>query len=170
MSESVSPRKTSRPKMPDDYGIPENNDALLPWSYVEDRLKAARNYWIATVGAKGAPAVTPVWGVWVDGKVFFDGSPLTRRGRNIAKNPHVVVHLESGDQVVILEGRARIYTSAPEPSLAGRVAEAYRQKYAADGYSPTAEQWNEGGLFVFEPDTALGWTKFPEDVTRWALK
>ncbi len=169
MSERIPQPKASRPIMPDGYGIPENDDDLLPWSFVEQKMQEARNYWIATASKTGRPAATPVWGAWVDGKLYFDGSPETRRGRNIAQNPNVVVHLESGDQVVILEGKTRIYTTAPGRSLAERVAAAYTAKYAASGYSPTPNQWDAGGLFVFEPETAMAWTQFPRDVTRWKM-
>jgi hypothetical protein len=30
-------RRTGRPLMPDGYGVPENNDDLLPWSYVDEK-------------------------------------------------------------------------------------------------------------------------------------
>jgi Pyridoxamine 5'-phosphate oxidase len=169
MSERVLQPKAGRPIMPDGYGVPENNKDLLPWSFVEEKMVEARNYWVATATKSGHPAATPVWGAWVDGKFYFDGSPQTRRGRNIAQNPRVVVHLESGDQVVILEGKARIFSGAPERALAEKVAAAYSAKYSASGYSPTPEQWDAGGLFVFEPETAMGWTQFPKDVTRWQL-
>ncbi len=170
MSQTASQPSVGRPVFPEGYGIPENNETLLPWSYVEERMTEARTYWIGTASKDGRPAVTPVWGVWVDGKLYFDGSPQTRRGRNIAQNSRVVVHLESGDKVVILEGQARILNSAPERSLAERLAAAYTQKYATAGYSPTPEQWDAGGLFIFEPETVLAWTQFPADTTRWKVK
>ncbi len=170
MSQMISQPQAGRPLMPDGYGVPEHNDTVLPWSYVDERMSAARNYWIVTASTDGRPAATPVWGAWVDEKLYFDGSPETRRGRNIAQNPRVVVHLESGDQVVILEGQAQILQSAPERSLAERVAAVYREKYAEAGYSPEATQWDQGGLMVFEPRMAMGWTKFPEDVTRWKIE
>ncbi len=165
----MSEPTADRPIFPEGYGTPENNDNLLPWSYVEERMTPARNYWIVTASHNGRPAATPVWGVWLDGKLYFDGSPQTRRGRNIAQNPHVVVHLESGDQVLILEGQASILTAAPDRTLATRLAAAYTQKYAAAGYSPTSEQWDAGGLFIFQPETVLAWTQFPQDTTRWKL-
>jgi hypothetical protein len=170
MSEQILHPKAGRPVMPEGYGIPENNKDLLPWSFVEERMDAARNYWIATANTNGRPAVTPVWGAWVEGKLYFDGSPETRRGRNIARNPRVVVHLESGDQVVILEGKARIFSSAPDRALAEKVAAVYRAKYSGSGYSPNAAQWDSGGLFEFEPEMVMGWTQFPKDVTRWQMK
>jgi hypothetical protein len=158
-----------RPLVPDGYGVPESNENLLPWSYVEERMQAARNYWIGTANREGKPAATPVWGAWIDGKLYFDGSAETRRGRNITENPKVVVHLESGDQVVILEGEAVILTGAPERDLAVRLSEAYTAKYGGLGYSPGPESWDGGGLFVFTPEKAMGWAKFPEDLTRWSL-
>ncbi|NLG99495.1 MAG: pyridoxamine 5'-phosphate oxidase [Chloroflexi bacterium] len=161
--------KTGRPVMPDGYGVPENDETLLPWDYVDSRMAKARNYWIITVSPNGAPAATPVWGVWFDDKLYFDGAPSTRRGRNIMSNPRTLVHLESGDEVVILEGQTVILQGAPERSLAERVASEYTQKYASQGYSPTPDQWDQGGLFIFTPTKAIGWSKFPEDVTRWKL-
>jgi PPOX class probable F420-dependent enzyme len=165
--ESMRPAKAGRPIMPDGYGVPDNNSGLLPWSYVEERMREAKNYWITTAAPGGRPAATPVWGAWVDGRLYFDGAPTTRRGRNIRRNPRVVVHLESGDQVVILEGEAVILSGPPEPALAERVATAYTEKYAALGYSPGPDNWDGGGLHIFTPQTAMGWTQFPNDVTRW---
>jgi nitroimidazol reductase NimA-like FMN-containing flavoprotein (pyridoxamine 5'-phosphate oxidase superfamily) len=154
--------------MPDGYGVPQGVAGTLPWSFAEERLVAARNYWISTTRPDGRPHAVPVWGVWVDGKLYFDGSPETRRGRNIAENPAVVAHLESGDQVVIVEGEAH-ETRAPERGLAKRLAAAYKAKYAASGYSPSPDSWDQGGLYVVEPRKAFAWTKFPQDTTRWTF-
>jgi hypothetical protein len=158
-----------RPIFPDGYGIPDNNEGLLPWSTFEERMIAAKNYWIATATLRGKPAVTPVWGAWVDGILYFDGSPATRRGRNISHNPQVTVHLESGDEVLILEGTAIILAGAPEPGLAAKLSAEYTRKYGPLGYSPGPESWDGGGLFVFTPKTGMGWTRFPQDVTRWTF-
>jgi len=42
------------------YGIagPGEGRGLLPWSWAEERIAAARRYWLATVAADGAPHVT----------------------------------------------------------------------------------------------------------------
>jgi len=165
----VQPEKIGRPLMPDGYGVPEHNQSLLPWSYVDEGMREAVNYWIVTVSPSSKPAATPVWGAWLDNKLYFDGAPTTRRGRNISRNPHVTVHLESGNQVVILEGETVILNSAPEPALAERVAAAYTEKYGPMGYSPGPDTWDGGGLFIFTPKIGLGWTIFPEDMTRWEL-
>lgn len=132
-------------------------------------MRTARNYWIATASPDGRVSATPVWGVWVEGALFFDGSPQTRRGRNIAANPSIAAHLESGDQVVIIEGEA-FEVIQPERSLAAKLAAAYAAKYAADGYTPTPDQWDQGGLFCLRKQRAFAWTKFPDDTTRWVFE
>ena len=82
---------------------------------------------------------------------------------------HVSLHLESGDRVVILEG---VSTPAgkPEAELANRLVAAYRIKYAAQGYSPEPNQWDEGGLYVFTPSQCIAWTSFTEDPTKFVFE
>ena len=148
------------------YGIPETEEGMLPWSHVAERMQKSLNYWIATVDSQNHPHATPVWGAWVDGTLFFDGSPQTRRGRNLAENPAVVVHLESGSDVVILQGEA-LQIHAPERALADRLAAAYTAKYKDMGYAPSPDTWKEGGLYRVTIHQAYAWTKFPADATRW---
>jgi PPOX class probable F420-dependent enzyme len=169
MNQSDYPQEpvVDRPVLPEGYSGPEHLEVLLPWSFVEERMTAARNYWVCTTTRSSQPVATPVWGAWVGGKLYFDGSPETRRGRNIRSNPKVTVHLESGDQVVILEGDAEILTGAPERAVAEQVSQQYNAKYADSGYSPTPESWDGGGLVIFTPRKAMGWSKFPNDLTRW---
>jgi nitroimidazol reductase NimA-like FMN-containing flavoprotein (pyridoxamine 5'-phosphate oxidase superfamily) len=98
----------SRPYAPG-YGIPSNPRGMLPWSFVEERMSAARNYWVATVLPTGGPHLTPVWGLWVEGVFYFGSGAQTRKARNLAANPNVAVHPESED-VVIIEGVAEALT------------------------------------------------------------
>ncbi len=79
---------------------------MQTWSWAVERLESALNYWFSTTRPDGRPHAMPAWAVWVDHALYFDGSPETRRSRNLAVNPAIAVHLESGDQVVILEGEA----------------------------------------------------------------
>lgn len=161
--------KASRPLMPDGYGVPETNDGTLPWSWVVERLERARNYWFSTTRPDGRPHAMPAWAVWLDGVLYFEGSPETRRARNLAANPALVVHLESGDEVVILEGRAR-EASPPEPALARRLAEAFTAKYGqSHDYRPAPDQWDEGGLWAMRPQIAFGWSEFPLGTTKWTF-
>jgi nitroimidazol reductase NimA-like FMN-containing flavoprotein (pyridoxamine 5'-phosphate oxidase superfamily) len=159
--------KISRPHFP--KGYLENPKALLPWSHVEQRLSDALHYWLCTVRPDGRPHAVPKWAVYVDAKIYFDGSPETRHARNIAQNPQVVLHLESGEDVIIVEGTAKEY-GKPAAELALQIAQAYAQKYADRGYAPEPDQWDEGGLFEITPHTVIAWTQFTDDPTRFTLE
>lgn len=169
-NESNEP-KPSRPHIPE-YGIPESEEGMLPWSHVCERMKNALNYWIATVSPEGQPHATPVWGVWLDDALYegfyFDGSPQTRRGRNMAANPKIAVHLESGDDVVIFKGEVD-QINGLDRNFSTRLAAAYTAKYQAKGYAPTPDTWDESGLYVVRPRVVFAWTNFPQDTTRWVF-
>ena len=87
---------------------------------------------------------------------------MTRRARNLAANPAVVVHLESGDDVVILEGEAR-EVGKPERALAERLSAAFTAKYAATKYEyrPPPEQWDRGGLWAMRTHGRLRVERLP---------
>ncbi len=163
---------TERPEVPEGYGLPEDDEGILEWAWAEERLVGAMNYWISTVRPSGRPHATPVWGVWHEGALYFDGSDQARRMKNIAANPEVAVHLESGDEVVIVEGTAASETKPPKRELAEKLAALYTAKYAAHEYAPSPDQWDEGGLYVLRPRKALGWMlkpgmEFGKTYTRW---
>jgi hypothetical protein len=154
--------------MPKGYGVPETDEGMLEWGWAVGQLESAPNYWFGTTRPDGRPHTMPAWAVWLDGTLYFEGSPRTKRARNLAENPAVVVHLESGDDVVILEGEAH-EVGKPDRALAERLAAAFTEKYGATKweYRPPPEQWDEGGLWSMQPRVAFGWTDFPADTTRW---
>lgn len=145
----------SRPHVPD-YGIPESTEGLLDFDYVLETFREARNFWLVTVRPDGRPHAMPVWGVVVDGRVHFGGGPNTRKAKNLKANPAIVVHSESGEQVAIIEGRAKII----DESLQERIDDAYEVKY---------DMRHGPYVWQVDPDRAFGWTKFPDDVTRWTF-
>lgn len=165
--ETLSP-VAARPTMPDGYGVPETLKGTLPWSFVEERMVAAQNYWIATVRPNCRPHAMPVWGAWIDEKLYIEGSPDTVRHRNIRSNPHVVAHLESGSEVVIVEGEA-FEVGKPPRSLGEQLSEQMTAKYGPD-YAPGPDAWDEGGLFVIHPKKVFAWKQFPKDTTRWIIE
>jgi hypothetical protein len=148
--------------MPRGYGIASGEDGVLPWSWAEARLAASRNYWIVTADAGGRPHAMPVWGVWLDGAVWFSSDRASRKARNLAGKPGIVVHLESGDEVVIVEGSAEEVgdRDALEP-----FARAYEEKYGVgiDLDRPI------GPVYRVRPLTVFGWREedFPTSATRW---
>jgi nitroimidazol reductase NimA-like FMN-containing flavoprotein (pyridoxamine 5'-phosphate oxidase superfamily) len=172
MSKRVAPKKKTvqqsgpivdRPHIPG-YGVPTHLKGLLPWSHVIERMEAAQNYWICTVGPNHEPHATPVWGLWLDDRLYFGGGPNTRRQRNLKANPAVCLHLESGSDVLILHGEAQPL-GKPERALTLRLLEISQQKY---GYAPSPEEYEAGeNITVFRPRKVLAWTQFPKDATRW---
>lgn len=154
------PKSSSRPYMPG-YGIEADTaeQDLLPWSYVEEHMLAAHNYWVATASLQGEPHTVPVWGIWYQGAFYFSTGANTRKGHNLAENPHLVVHLESGDETIILEGRARL---AMEEPLFSKLSDTYYTKYQVrfSGEDP---------VYKLQPTKAFAWIEkdFPNTATRW---
>jgi len=155
--------------MPDGYGVPDSSAGLLDWSDVEARLTTAPQYWMATTRPDGRPHVVPRWGVWVDGRFWYDGAPTTVHARNLAQNPACTLHLQDGWQAVIVDGASQ-QASPPGVELGARLAAAFADKYSDRGYEPGADAWEgpaAGGLVVFSPAKAVAWFDFPNDVTRF---
>ena len=159
---SASEPLRDRPQMPSVYGIePEEAGGMLEWSAVAGRLAAARSYWVATTRADGRPHASPVWGLWLDGAVMFDADVNSVKALNLARDPRAVVHLESGDDVVILEGVA---VPMRGQDLRERYADIYEEKY---DFHP---EGMEGAVaFCVAPKVVLAWHEvdFPKTATRF---
>jgi hypothetical protein len=154
----------TRPQMPG-YGVPEDESGLLEWSAVAGRLAAAKIYWVCTASGAGVPHAVPVWGAFVD-DVLYLGAGGPRTNRNLAANPRVTVHLESGDNVVIIEGVVAPWTGASE-QLGKAIDDQYAGKYDWRPSSEAADGGIGDGWQVIRPDKIIAWTSFPADATRW---
>jgi hypothetical protein len=159
--------ETSQPRMFGGY----IGSAELPWTWATERLTRARNYWIATTRPDGKPHSRPVWGVWLDDAFYFSTGSLA--APNLAARPAITVHLESGSEVVIIEGVAE---PVGDSALVERVVSLYNQKY----------DWNvdphnlPGPFYAVRPQVAFGWhidesELNPESTglgtaTRWRFK
>ena len=158
--------KPDRPVMPKGYGVPEDEEGMLDWSYVREMMETNLVYWVCSVRPNGRPHASPIWGVWVDDRFFFEGSPETRRGRNIAENPAVSVHTERGDEVVIIEGDV-VTVEKPDPELGRRLSAAYAKYKEKYDYAPEPTAWDENGIFAVTPRNVLAWKDFFKSATRW---
>ena len=151
--------------MPASYGIsPGPTPEMIAWSTVRDRLLNERNYWIATTRPGGRPHTMPVWGIWQDDMLYFATDPASRKSRNLVANSSAIVHLESGDNVVILEGIAKEVRDA---TVLGHFAEAYEVKY---GFRPDTTGISSS-VYCFRPEFSYAWreTDFPRSATRWSF-
>lgn len=82
------------------------------WTEARKRLEKAekyRTYWLATVLPDGRPHVVPLLGLWRDGTFYFLTGEATRRGKNLANDPHCVVTVSStalASLDLVVEGEA----------------------------------------------------------------
>ena len=141
-------------------------DGPLGWDHVEERLEGSRSYWIVTARPDGRPHAAPVWGVWVEGSLYFGTGRGSVKGRNLARRPDLVVHLESGDDVVILEG---VVEEVRDRASFDAIDTAYRAKYGMG-----VDQAGDDGAvwYVVRPKTAHAWLEndFLETATRWRFR
>ena len=157
--------KRGRPYMRH-YGIPSDEEGLLSWEWVDQQMAKSRNYWICSTRPDGRPHAAQVWGVWIDGVLYFSTDREARKARNLAANPEIVVHLESGDDAVILEGAVEVIDER-EKLLQLGVGKAYALKYPP--YDPFAADAPVGLWYALRPRTALAWEErdFTKSATRW---
>ena len=156
----IAPRAT-RPVMPTGYGIAGEGE-YMSWEEMDGRLTNAHNYWVSTTRPDGRPHAMPVWGVWVDGALYFGTDRSSRKARNLAGNPEISVHLESGDEVAILEGAVDVVSDAAEVKA---VDVAYKKKYGMK----VTEAPGDVCLFGVRPRVAFAWREkdFNQFATRW---
>lgn len=158
--------KVSRPHMPG-YGVqPANKGAgLLPWSFFDERMLAAHNYWVATTRPDGRPHAAPVWGLWHEGAFYFSSGQESAKARNLAANSAAVVHSESGDDTIILEGQASVVDEQAEAALLKTLDKAYKAKYQFAFLGL-------GKIYRVKIKQALAWREadFPSSATRWQFE
>ena len=125
------------------YGEPSEESAL-EWSWVDAQLQAAGTYWV--VGrSDGSPHPRPVWGVWSAGLLHLSiGSPPLLRQLN--SDSAVAVHLDSGTDVVIVEGLVR--GMAADPDAVASYDAKYEWNYNVDEY---------GAFAVIQAQRVLAW-------------
>lgn len=116
----------------------------IPWSKIDNWLRAFRAIWVSTTRPDGRPHAVPVWYTWDGRYVYFISDRRLQKAKNLSRQPWIVVHAGDGDDVILLEGRAEIVTDRSELE---RVDEAYRAKYVDPGSGAQAS--------IFEPEADL---------------
>lgn len=155
-----------RPFMPG-YGIlpADQGSGLIPWAEAERRLSAAHDYWVATVRPDGAPHAMPVWGVWLDGRIWFSSGLRSRKARNLAADPRCTVTTDDARNPVVVDGTAERLTD--DASIAAFVA-AVNAKYDA-AVTTDFQDPEVNGTFAVRPARviALSGADFTGSPTRW---
>lgn len=125
------------------YNRPSEKPAL-DWAWVDSQLEAAGTYWVVARTA-GHPHPRPVWGLWHRQRLLLSiGTPVTVRA--LSSDPVITVHLESGTEVVVLEGLAE--GSAADPEVIAEYDRKYDWTYDIAAYGP---------LTVVIPSAILAW-------------
>jgi len=112
-----------------------------------ERLSRAQTLWLATVKPDITAHLVPVWVVLHEDRLYVGSEPHTQKVRNIVAHGSAVLALPDPDDVLIVEGRARV----AEP-VADGVLTAFRTKYGWE-FIP------DGQTIVIEvvPTKILGW-------------
>ncbi len=125
------------------YGQPSE----LPspeWEGVDDQLAAAGTYWVVTP-TPTHPHPRPVWGIWHENALHLSvGSPTL--GRALLPTTPVTVHLDSGTDVVIVEGV--VAGRSTDSELIAAYDSKYTWEYDSEQYGP---------LTTIVPTQILAW-------------
>jgi hypothetical protein len=107
-----------------------------------------------------------VWGIWWRDAFWFSTGPRTRKAKNIAAVPRVVIGTEKADEAVILEGVAEEIT---DRSVWKHLAKIYNSKYGGD-VEPLLMA-ADGCVFRVRPQVVFAQDEhaenFADAVTRW---
>lgn len=164
-AEIVDPGATpiaERPVFANAYAVPEGTPFdPPPWSTIADKLSRSRNYWIVSTKADGSPHAAPVWGLWRENSLVFGTAPDSVKGRNLLRDHRVAVHLESGDDVVMITGIATT-VRASGMSTDGLLDD-YEAKYQIRPPGDPAD------YFRVVPSSVLHWdeTTYPASQVRY---
>jgi hypothetical protein len=153
----------SRPHMPG-YGLlsADQGSGLKPWSYAVERLTRTRGYWIATTCPDGRPHCVPIWGVWLRGVFAFSTGAQSRKAKNLANDPRVVIGVEPTEDSIVLEGSAKLTSDA---EFLREFKSSYASKYDMDMDDFSEPVW------AVTPVTAFSFAstgdEFTAGSTRW---
>lgn len=142
------------------YRMPEHARNLLPWDFVATQMQQASHYWLNTTFGDGRPHAVPVWGIWYQDRVHFEGGMKTMWARNLVRDPRIVVHPPDPEQVVAIEGVARIIDNHDIDDDEWRIPDTqFQNKYNVDKGSP---------YWYVQPTKVIAWNGGALDtMTRW---
>ena len=106
--------------------------------------------WIATVRYDGRPHLTPVWYIWLDGRIYIAIGSDSVKFENLRGNQAVAVALPDTDKVIVLEGEAHV----PDRSTTNKLGEYFYHKYEWDFRHDETADWL---LVEITPHKILAW-------------
>jgi hypothetical protein len=146
----------------------------VSWEEARQRFEDSQFYWLATTSPDGRPHLMPVLGVWVESALHFCTSGRTRKGRNLARDPHCSLSIDSDDLHLILEGVA---SPVGDDDHLHQIAVAYEEKYGWETTVSGGALVGSGApsagpppysVYAVRPTTAFGFgTDESFGATRW---
>ncbi len=112
---------------------------LMEWDRITDRLDRGltqapdtggpnrHTCWLTTINPDGAPHVTGIGALWVDGSFWFETGRSTRKGKNLERDPRCTLSTSATEFDLVVEGEAHIVT---DPATVSDLA----ARWAADGW------------------------------------
>ena len=141
---------------------------MLTWPEVAGALAPSRNYWLGTTSRDGSPHAAPVWGVVLDEVLYLFTESDSVKALNLAADPRLVLHLESGDDVLIVRGSAELLG---RPGDLPAIVAAFAGKYTEPDdlqYVPTATDVLNV-IYAVRPRSAMVWLidEYETSQRRW---
>ncbi len=125
---------------------------------VVEKFAAADACWFSSTRRDGRAHLAPIWHVWYAGRVYVVTQGTSVRARNIAHNPAVSLSLPDPNNVVIVEGMARVAPEQREP-LRPLFKAKYDWEFADD---------NPYNLIIeVTPRKIIAWGEGVVDGSRW---
>ncbi len=161
---------------------------IVDWTVIEERLAQGipqapgtggpdrHTSWLATINRDGSPHVTGVGALWFDRAFWFETGELTRKGRNLARDPRCSLSVATHEFDLVVEGVAE---KVMDPTLVATMAERWSTQgwparvdgsgvaLTADYSAPSAgpPPWT---IFRLAPRRAVSLlTVEPGGATRW---
>jgi beta-lactamase superfamily II metal-dependent hydrolase len=140
-----------RPKFPEKWHVPNHPNLWITWEHANDKLAGEMVYWVSTATRLGRPHAVPVWGIWKQNRFYFETDPKSAKGRNLLNNQSLVVHVQDGNDTVILEGSAR---REKRKETLNQLRKDYVRKYQ---YTPDWSNEEDQIVFMIEPTIVHAW-------------
>ena len=117
---------------------------------------------LATADRFGQPHVVPVWHILLDGDLYIETSPSSKKGLNLKTNPKLALVVDAGDTFdtykgVMIQGRVEF---VKDKKMLVRFREAMAQRYFGTSEHP-------GYKYLVSGSDPLLMKVIPEKVVTW---
>ncbi len=117
---------------------------------------------LATVDRRGQPHVVPVWHIIMDGDIYIETSPNSKKGRNLKANPKMALVIDAGDNFdaykgVMIQGTVEF---VKDKRVLARFRDAMAQRYFGTAEHP-------GYKYLVSGSDPLLMKVIPKKVVTW---